>query len=360
MEMNFSNYYTKLFKRIYISKSVASLPLVERVKEIVPSIPCFEITVKEDIPKEHLNSESLYLSRQTGRMIDRCPGTKGHLCCNYLTINLYSGCTVGCSYCIMQWYLNFEPITVFADPGPAVREIRRIAAENPETIIRVGTGEIGDSLQFDPLCGLSRPFIEGLGTCENVFFEMKTKTDFVDHLLEIERKGNAVMAFSLNPQRIADAEEPDAVSIERRLAAAERASSAGYRLAFHFDPIIYGPAWEEEYGELVDSLRPFAERKIAWISLGTVRYPPELKEKMQDRPYLYDEFVRCRDGKFRYIQVKRVGMYRTMVSALRNAGIEAPVYLCMESGAVWEAVFGSKPQDIPLLEPIFDRCAIHE
>ena len=67
--------------------------------------------------------------------------------------------------------------------------------------------------------------------------------------------------------------------------------------------------WKEKYSPVASALGKFPSEKIVWISMGTVRYPPELKEKMGDRPYLYDEFVRSRDGKFRYLQVKRIEIY---------------------------------------------------
>ncbi len=358
--MNCSNFYTEHISRLYVSSRTAGLPVVERVRRRLPGAGYFEVADKEEIPEAHRNAETLFISHQTGRMLDRCPGTKGHLCCNYLTVNLYTGCSIGCTYCIMRWYLNFEPITVFADPAPGIEAARRIAEANPNTVIRVGTGEVGDSLLFDPLFDLSRPFVEALSEYENVYFEMKTKTDFVDHLFDIGNKGNAVIAFSLNPQSLADAEEPGAAPVRGRLAAARRSVEAGYNIAFHFDPIIYSAGWEEEYLPLAEALGEFERRKIVWISMGTVRYPPELKDKMADRPYLYDEFVRCRDGKFRYLQVKRIGMYRKMLDALRNAGVEAPVYLCMESAAVWKAVFGALPLDTPLLRPVFSPCVIPE
>lgn len=346
--------------RLYVSSRVSGLPAVERARRLIPGAEYREVAGKDEIPDIHRNAETLFISPQSGRMVGRCPGTKGHFCCNYLTINLYTGCTIGCTYCIMRWYLNFEPVTVFADPAPGIDAVKRIAEANPDTVIRAGTGEVGDSLLFDPLFDLSRPFIEELSDYANVYFELKTKTDYVDHILSVRRKGNAVIAFSLNPQPLADAEEPFAAPVAGRLEAARRAVEAGYNLAFHFDPIIFSKNWEREYFPLAEALGTFPREKIVWISMGTVRYPPELKDKMADRPYLYDEFVRCRDGKFRYLQVKRVEMYRKMLAALRAAGVGAPVYLCMESAAVWRAVFGALPAEMSLLQPIFNRCVIPE
>ncbi len=356
--MNFSTFYSDLITRIYVSRFVQNRDLVNTVREKLPDVEVFTCAGKEEIPEIHRNAKTVFISHQTGKMVDRCPGTKGHLCCNYLTVNLYVGCTIGCSYCIMRWYLHFEPIQVFADVTPAIDIVVRIAEANPEATIRVGTGEVGDSLLYDPLFDLSRPLIDVFAGYKNIYFELKTKTGFVDHLLDIPQKGNCVIAFSLNPQPLSEAEEPGAVSVKDRLDAARRAILAGYNAAFHFDPIIYSETWEEEYLPLAESLGTFPQDKIVWISLGTLRYPPELKDKIAERSYLFDEFVRSRDGKYRYIQVKRIGMYKKMVAALRRGGVRAPLYFCMESPAVWKSVFGALPDELPGLQPIFGPCVI--
>jgi spore photoproduct lyase len=170
-------------------------------------------------------------------------------------------------------------------------------------------------------------------------FEAKTKTDFVDHLLDIPDKGKAVIAFSLNAEGVFRDEEEFAATPEERLAAARKVIAAGYFTAFHFDPIIGFPGWEEAYGEVIGRLAAFPPEKVAWISLGTFRYPPALKDRIGQRPYLFDEFVPCRDGKFRYLQRRRGRIYSWFLENLRKS-CDAPVYLCMESADIWHRVYG--------------------
>ena len=175
-----------------------------------------------------------------------------------------------------------------------------------------------------------------------------------DHLLSIPSKGNCVIGFSLNPDQIIQEEEGWAAPLAERLDAAERALRSGYQLSFHFDPIIYSEGWQELYGPVVEALRRFPADRVAWISLGTLRYPPKLKDYFEDRPYAYQEFVPCADGKFRYIQVVRTGIYRYMLEALARS-CSAPVYLCMESSAVWKNLFGATPGRLTDLQDIFKR-----
>jgi spore photoproduct lyase len=160
----------------------------------------------------------------------------------------------------------------------------------------------------------------------------------------------------LNPPAVIREEEPFAAGLEERLAAARRAREAGYSLAFHFDPIIRVPGWEKAYEETVFRLASLGggeDDRIAWISLGTMRYPGELKDRLGERPYLFGEYVRSRDGKFRYLQPVRWKMYASMVTWIR-AVTRAPLYLCMESPAVWKKVFGNLPAKMDSLCAIFN------
>jgi spore photoproduct lyase len=188
-----------------------------------------------------------------------------------------------------------------------------------------------------------------------VYFELKTKTHFVDHLLEVGKKGNAVIGFSVNPQARIEAHESNASSLSERLEAAGKALEAGYYLAFHFDPIFYSENWEQEYLALVRRLSRFPSERIAWISLGTMRYTPALKEKLGEQAFLYEEFIPCRDGKFRYPQKMRIPIYESLYEAL-NKELSAPIYLCMESPAIWRRVYGDVPGKMDGLRAIFKKA----
>lgn len=330
-------------ERGYVEAPVADSRAAERAREFLGSaVPLTEVRNREEIPEDARNDRTLFVASSPAGMFKRCPGTRGHLCCNYLTVDLYAGCTLGCTYCIMKSYLSFSPITVYADLSPAIDGIRRVAAENRDTLIRVGTGEVGDSLLYDPIFRLSEELMAGTADLPNVRLELKTKSSSVDHLLPVQPKGRTVIAFSLNPQEIIDKEEGYAEPLEARLAAAERAAAAGYGVAFHFDPIIRVTGWEQLYRRVVEKLSRFRGSDLPWISLGTVRFTKALREKIDDRPYLYDEFVPSRDGKLRYMQRERVAVYAAMRRWIDEV-LDAPVYLCMESEAVWKRAFGALP-----------------
>jgi spore photoproduct lyase len=168
------------------------------------------------------------------------------------------------------------------------------------------------------------------------------------------------VSFSLNPPAVVATEEGVAASLDERLAAAERAISRGYRVAFHFDPMIHVPDWEQAYIAVVDRLAAYRRAAPEWISLGTLRYPPSLKPTIEERTYALDEFVRSGDGKMRYLQPIRARMYRTVKKRLRSVLPETPVYLCMESPVVWRDMQRAAPGDETPLRAIMQPVVIGE
>ncbi len=349
--MSYKIFSDRTIERVYLTEEAAPF-IHERLRRVMPDVPLHVVASRGEIPREHQDQYTIFVKRPDGPIVGRCPGTRRHQCCNYLTIDLYLGCNLGCSYCIMKSYLSFSPLTVHVGLDEAIGRIREIARANADRTVRIGSGETGDSLLLDPLFGTSATLIHALAPEENLVLELKTKTDLVDHLLDIPRKGNTVIGFSLNPPAVSVPEEGASAPVAARLAAARRAVAAGFRVAFHFDPIMAVDRWWEHYGDLIDSLSGFETGDVAWISLGTIRYTPALREKMDDRPYLLDEFVPGIDGKYRYLQRERVEIYRWFRERL-EARVAAPTYMCMESSAVWRRVFGCLPQEVPGLEPIF-------
>jgi spore photoproduct lyase len=350
--------HDEYFKNIYIHSSLRGSTRLDRALGFLGKARVRYVNDKGEIPATDMSSRTIFVDSPKASILARCPGSCGHVCCNYLTINLYVGCIIGCTYCIMKSYLNFAPIVVNIATERTIDEIRRLSAANPEGTIRVGTGEVGDSLDLDPVFDLSRELVSAFSTMHNVVFELKTKTDSIDHLLDIGNKGNAVIGFSVNADRIARSEDGSGRSMETRIASAKKAAANGFRVAFHFDPMFMYEGWEAEYGKTIESLAVVDEKKVAWISIGTFRYPKGLKDKIDDRWFLYDEFVQCADKKFRYIQKIRKEMYAFLSGAIKRYFPSVPVYLCMESVHVWKSVFGASPAGIPELKSIFERIEI--
>lgn len=295
---------------------------------------------------------TLVLRRHRGAFLRHCPaGTAGVVCCNYLVANLASNCPLDCSYCFLQDYLADAPaLTAYTNVDDALHEIDAVLRAHPERSFRVGTGELSDSLALDPWTDLSRLLVPFFAARRNAVLELKTKTDSVDALLDLDPRGQVVVSWSVNAAAVVEQDEAGTATLDERLAAARRVQAGGYRVGFHFDPLVEFDGWETGYASTVDAIaRTVDPVGIAWVSVGTLRLSGALAEAVRRRgtpgPVLAAELVPGPDGKARVWRGLRLRMYRAVVDRLRAALGPVPLYLCMEPPGVWDRVMGEVPTD---------------
>ncbi|MCK5455177.1 MAG: hypothetical protein KAJ16_12485 [Calditrichia bacterium] len=344
------------FKQIYIDTDAQDDEITARIRSHYPQVP-YEIINENDRILERTKNLSISEGKQTlwlthfkGKFLKPCPGTaESYRCCNYLVINESTNCPIDCTYCILQAYINNPLITVYTNFDKLFEEIRSLSRLNPERILRIGTGELTDSLALDPVTGLSAKIIEQLPEFPNVILELKSKTDHINHLLQ-ESSERVVLSWSVNPQNLIRTDEHKSSSLRDRLIAAKKAIDKGFLIGLHFDPIIYESTGWGSYDHLIEQIAKYVTpSRIAWISLGTFRFPPRLKPIIQERfpgsQILTGEQITGLDGKIRYIKPLRIAMFQAIVKALRQHLGDVFIYFCMESQDIWEKILGTSPQN---------------
>lgn len=342
-------------------------PIAKRFRELAGKkiIECIDDAAMdaavEAVKAEGIASkEAILLKKFPGRMFQKCPGSPGMICCNYLLVNIGFNCLYNCTYCYLNYYLNSYGITQFINIDDSLREIQQAVAADPGNLYRIGSGEYTDSLMLDEITGVGAMLIREAASCRNIFMELKTKSGNIRHLLGIGEKGNAVLAWSLNTPGNIGLYEAGSASLEERLDAASAASAAGYLTAFHFDPMISSDGWIDRYRDLVDLLfRRVDPERVAWISLGCFRYSPGFKEIIRDifpgQRLTAAELFPGPDGKLRYLKTTRIAAYRAMLERIRSHSSAPFVYLCMETESVWRDVFGVEYKTSEDLEKAFSK-----
>jgi len=306
------------------------------------------------------DKETLRLVSFPGDFFKPCPGTRDYLCCGYRILHAGTNCPLDCSYCILQAYLNQPSLRVFVN---LEEELPRLASRldaEPERIFRVGTGEFMDSLALDPWVKWTDLLLPFFSKRRNAVLELKTKTDRIDGLLSSKVRKGIVVSWSLNSPSMASGEEHRAPSIRRRLEAARACQKEGFAVGFHFDPLIQHPGWKEGYLRTLDMLdRYVLPGGVIWMSLGCMRYLPALKpiiRKRHPRSVVLDgEFILGSDGKMRYFKPIRMDMYGFLAEHLGKWSRDLGLYLCMESGDVWQEALGWTPPDSVSLAGFLDR-----
>ena len=334
----------------------ASLPVT-----VIADHECKDIVAGEYPDNLTAGKKVLLLCRNNGEFLKDCPGTKAYRCCGYRVINIGMGCPMDCVYCILQAYLNNPYLSFFVNTDELFSELTAKIDAYDGPVMRIGTGEFTDSMALDRITGLSRPLVEFFAGRKDGILELKTKSAYVESLRDLDHNGRTIMAWSLNGASVAGRDEIRAATLDQRLHAAAQCAQWGYRLAFHFDPIIAYPDCEREYREIIEKLfNTVPADRIAWISIGALRYIPSLKQigtsRFPHSPIYYQEFIEGMDGKQRYFRDMRVKLYKAIYNELKpRSAARTCIYFCMESDEIWQEVMGFTPEAYGGIPAMLDR-----
>ncbi len=344
--------------KIYVEESCVDLDYTKEILDrsqldwsVVP-----EKCKPNDLDSDYVNNLSagkrqLFLCKNRGVFFKPCPGTREYRCCDYQVLNTGMNCPIDCVYCILQAYLNSPWLTFFVNIEQMFQELAEVVDGDGGKFFRIGTGEFTDSLAIDRLTGLSKKLIHFMARRQNTILELKTKSGVIENLADMDHNGRTIVAWSLNSGPIMRQQEIRSATFEERLEAARQCAEWGYKLAFHFDPIIEHPHWQKEYTKTIERLFQMVPADaVAWISLGALRFIPHLKEigirRFPGSKIYFNEFIEGLDGKNRYFRPQRTKLYRLIYSLLKERASEKTcIYFCMESDEIWQEVMGFTPQE---------------
>lgn len=356
-----------LLSKLYIDQEVVDLPEVVSIQSrlnlssetVQNAREVFESVLSADDPVKK-GKEVLFLTKNKGAFIRSCPGTSYYTCCGYKILHIGTFCTMDCSYCILQSYFHPPVLQYFVNHDDMLSELDSLFQK--KSVSRVGTGEFTDSMIWERWTDLSSLLVPKFAGQSSAVLELKTKTIAIKGLKNLDHNQKTIVSWSLNTNRIISNEERHTTSLSERLKAAAKCESWGYRLAFHFDPMIIYEGCEEDYRQVVIQLfSTVSSENIVWISLGTFRFMPSLKPVIQERfpgsKIIYGEFISGLDNKMRYFKPLRIDLYQKMVSWIKEAAPNVLVYFCMEDDEVWEKSFGFIPSDRGGLPLMLDKSA---
>ena len=337
--------------KIFVEKDVKKSRLLTNFENKFPDVEIQELNYYSDYLKKNKFSVSelkkplVFIIKERGDFIKPCPCTKWHLRCGYWIFNLGFGCPFDCSYCFLQQYSNFPGILLPANIEDFFSSFNKFSKKLRKPI-RIGTGEFSDSLALDHITEYSKLLIPYFKD-KNVLFELKTKSNNIANLMTLKPSTNIIISWSLSPSSVIEAEEKGGASLEERLAAAVKVQNAGYRIGFHFDPIIHLKGWQQLYSDVINKLYSKLKNPFAWISLGTLRSNRQLKTITELRfpksDIFYGELFLGEDKKLRYPEFIKEEIYQEIVGKIRQYDKKTPIYLCMEDKQTWANAKGLVP-----------------
>lgn len=363
--------------KIFLNAEAVQDPMTKRILSRLPQTPveilsgnketlpefCAQLDVASRIAA---GKRALHLSHHRGSWLKPCPGTTQHTCCNLWVINQAQGCPFDCTYCCLQHYLQRNPATkLHTNTAPLFSELKSRFQAEKSRLFRVCTGELTDSLALDSYTDFSLELVPFFACFSNALLELKTKSSFVDNLIRLQKEHNdrTVVSWSVNAHEVVEADEAGTAPLEERIKAAARVVRAGYRVGFHFDPLVPFAGWEEAYRAAIRMIfEAVPAKRTAWVSISPLRYHPDQQQLMTSRfpasrlPFV--ENFAAKDNKLRLFQPLRLKMIRLVWEELKKIDDRLKVYLCMESRAAWQAVGVRCPGQSELLSEVFGRKAL--
>jgi len=356
--------------KLFILREISDHPLVGQICKqyshidikIVETAKSVYQFVSDTADPVSTGKKVLFLTRNQGAFIRKCPGTRAYICCGYQIIHIGTFCSMDCSYCILQSYFHPPVMQLFVNTDDLFSDINNLITNRIPGMQRLGTGEYTDSLIWENVCPISEQLIQRFSEQDHAVLELKSKTTQIHKLLKLYHNRKTIMAWSLNTPEIIKTQEYRTTPLIERLQAAAMCESHGYPLAFHFDPIVCYPGCEDAYESVIDLIfKHVSSDNIAWISLGTFRFMPDLKPIIEQRfrhsTIVYGELFPGMDDKLRYFKPLRIGIYQRLIDRIQKHAPNVFVYYCMEDETVWHKTLGFVPDDSGGLPHMLDKCA---
>jgi DNA repair photolyase len=253
-------------------------------------------------------------------------------------LNPVEGCRSSCTYCYLRSFpLGLKPVRLYIDTDQLLAEIRADSSKCKSARIYC-TGELADSLAEVEIYPIAAILAEHFAGCSDARLELRTKSNQVKPLLDVNHNGNTTIAFSVSPQPQIDVCEPGTASLSQRLEAAKQCQQAGYPIALKFEPLIMSNEWQIQYTyaiEYVCSLLNVSE--IEHVTIGCLRWSKQLASvpsfaKQHRSTIQGGAWIEYRPGIFNgtLLRSERIAVYKWMERRLRALGIAAPIRLSLE------------------------------
>ncbi len=198
-----------------------------------------------------------------------------------------------------------------------------------------------DNLCFEPEYGASKIFVKYFAEKKGKYLMLYTKSDNVDHLLDLDHRGKTVVCWTLTCDKAARLYEEGAPTMENRIEAAHKCQEAGYTVRFRFSPIIPIKNWRSENQKMMKSLLSRVDPDIICLQMLTHMDATKLRRTM-DLSHLDEEMLSTLDersignGGGPFPLRIREEVYRFFLDKIRELSPGTTVVTCLEREEIWQ------------------------
>lgn len=266
----------------------------------------------------------------------------GGVCRSALEIHCASGCFHRCAYC--HCHPDFH---IACDLETMLELLPGYFAEHADQLLwKFDNGT--DTLVLEPEYGASELMVPFFAAADR-FLMLYTKSDNVDHLLDLPHNGQTIINWSLAGRTQSAELELGAPDSFARIKAMRRCQEAGYTVRARLSPIVPVIGWREELSELFEAL--FASVSPDLVTLDVLGWmDPQGAVDAIDQTLLdpaYSDMVQSllaedfhTRGKHMFPHGLRLPVLQHAVEESQKRSPTTPVSICGETQPMWEELGG--------------------
>ena len=265
-------------------------------------------------------------------------GTDRWVCQGGWGLHSLKGCVHRCKYCHEGYCVN-----VMLDLEEFADHVLGMMQRRPEQkLYRYDL--FSDSICFEPEYGASRVLADTFATTEDKYLLFYTKSNNVEHLLELPDKSHCVFYCTLATETVCRDIELGAPSMDERIEALRLCQDAGFPVRVGFSPIIPTHNWREEATECLEKLFAAVRPDTVRLWVLSIMDCDEL-DRLIGLSALDAEFhdslrnvdpTGCHSFELPFSVEDRVTIYGHYLDEIRRLSAETPVTLCSERRVVWD------------------------
>jgi len=285
---------------------------------------------------------------------DRIAGRDRVVCQTGYGFHSGRGCLFKCDYCMFEdvLVLTLDHERLLERLDPVVKRV-----EGP-TLWKWDNQT--DTLCFEPEMGAAKLFIEYFAQFDDKFLMTYSKSDNVDHMLELDHRGQTICCWTLNARTQSRVIERDSAPMEARIEAARKCQRAGYPVRFRLSAVCPVHGWQAEYREMLDLLFAAANPDVISIQTLSRMREPGMFDRVMDASQFEPRFVEAIHAAENDMEgniwgplpdAEREEIYRFLLEEIRARSPETPVTLCQEPPHLWKRM-----ADVLEFDPDYYPC----
>lgn len=328
------------FSHIYVEERVWDHERTQKILKQFPRAQVIRIGHYKDLfNRKHQNfqaqhdCQALILAKAEGNSL--YPGAK--VCQSfgfdhfYYTSNVYN-CLFDCEYCYLKGMYPSGNMVIFVNIEDVFKEVEELLSRHP---LYLCVSYDTDLCAMEDFTGFVRAWNEFTLAHDNLWIEIRTKSARTDLYETLKPCKRVIFAYTISPEHVAAHYEHGSGSMEARILAAKTALEHGFALRLCFDPMIYCPDWEKEYGKMVRMVvDQISLNDLADVSVGSFRisqdYMKQMRKNFPDSPVVQFPYENV-GGVYQYPEGIRKGMEQFLVAELCKVMPREKIFLWEEN-----------------------------